>query len=442
MLQVVGFLVLLFLCGLWNIFLLQKIVTVVGIGIKPIIPLQVARIRRPPIIRDDRVRRSGWEDKRNVYTYYEPLGMSVSKYSRHMIGLWLRNWYLVGYHPTILTSNDAKQHPKFKSYLAEFAKYPTVNAKDYENSCYKRWLAFAAIGGGTFMDYDILPVGNITFPNDYRSDELISYAELLPMITHAGPEGVIKQLDYMANFPMDQVGFHNGRRHISDMNMMSMNRSIYDQLLPMPLVEHYSHFAYSLYGKIVKEPLSREHWAAEITLLSRLNRRRISVMIPRGVDITGDLYDYGLGMSVERRDSLIKVLHEQPDQLSRILPNYPTQLANISITHSWPQDYTDGVDLVFVVFGPSILKDFEMSTVKSLADYSHDSNVIPLSIFDPIGCQFLLDYNLGYIARKDIHFTHSYSTDMKNDPIARIYSGRFHEMLADIKALEVQLTKV
>lgn len=92
----------------------------------------------------------------NCYAYFEPIGFLVEY---EVIEHWKRTWGKHGWNPILLSHDDAVKYPRFNEYNEAVAKFPTVNPKEYEMACFKRWAAMAALGGGVMCDYDVMNYG-------------------------------------------------------------------------------------------------------------------------------------------------------------------------------------------------------------------------------------------------------------------------------------------
>lgn len=93
-----------------------------------------------------------------IYTYVEPPGSDIIV---HFTQSWMKN----GWSVVILGKQESMLNPNHDRFMAKVAEFPTINNREYENICYRRWLAFqrqAQIDGGIFFaDYDTL---NINYP--------------------------------------------------------------------------------------------------------------------------------------------------------------------------------------------------------------------------------------------------------------------------------------
>ena len=95
-----------------------------------------------------------------VYTYFDPTVQRCGLPPQDgVLRLWAESWKKFGWTPRVLTDRLARMSPDFDQYLARINKLPTVNAREYENACYLRWLALQDAGGGWMVDYDVINFG-------------------------------------------------------------------------------------------------------------------------------------------------------------------------------------------------------------------------------------------------------------------------------------------
>ena len=83
-----------------------------------------------------------------VCTYFEPLGLNMDddNKTREMLEVWRDSWSKQGWETKVLTEKDAALHPNYTEIKHTLLKLPTVNSKEYELSCYLRWVAVVASG--------------------------------------------------------------------------------------------------------------------------------------------------------------------------------------------------------------------------------------------------------------------------------------------------------
>ena len=87
-----------------------------------------------------------------IYTYYEDIEFAAQE---PLVDLWAKSWQDQGYEAIVLTSRDAKKHPRYdwfdKQMREVHLQVMGEPIKDYGMSCYYRWLAYAAqktVNGG------------------------------------------------------------------------------------------------------------------------------------------------------------------------------------------------------------------------------------------------------------------------------------------------------
>jgi hypothetical protein len=105
-----------------------------------------------------------------MYTFFEYIpvrnrGTSMSDMAdRALIVEWKAAWKAAGWHPIVLTLDDAKRHSQFKDYAEKVSGLPMLGVDGkggavlYNQLCFLRWLAVAATGGGFMSDYDVFPI--------------------------------------------------------------------------------------------------------------------------------------------------------------------------------------------------------------------------------------------------------------------------------------------
>lgn len=109
-----------------------------------------------------------------MYTFFEWIpprsrGTSMSDIAdKALITEWKAAWKAAGWHPIVLTLDDAKKHVDYEDYAPKLSKIPMLGVAGvghggggtvvYNQLCFFRWLAVAAAGGGFMSDYDVFPI--------------------------------------------------------------------------------------------------------------------------------------------------------------------------------------------------------------------------------------------------------------------------------------------
>lgn len=89
-----------------------------------------------------------------VYTYYEDAG---AEGYREALEIWTLNWKEAGWTPCII-GPEAIPAARLAAMAERFRSLPTVNDPRYELAGYDRWLAMEAMGGGVWVETDVLNI--------------------------------------------------------------------------------------------------------------------------------------------------------------------------------------------------------------------------------------------------------------------------------------------
>ena len=141
---------------------------------------------------------------------------------------WWLWYYARGWMPVVLTSTDALSYPQYTELEAHFAALPTVNMRAMELSCYVRWMALSAQGGGLLIDYDIFDLSDTSAYIELSSSvssgntcdhhsALTSYYNHFPMITHGNSSEIARWVTTMSTYQLHPTDVYDNQPHISDM---------------------------------------------------------------------------------------------------------------------------------------------------------------------------------------------------------------------------------
>ena len=166
-----------------------------------------------------------------VFTYYEPVpGISLEDSTR-LILLWKRNWEHFGFQPFVLNEHHARQHKRFNEVNERVSKFPTLNPKDYERSCFLRYLAMAAQDGGIMTDFDCFCYDKTKLSSHFPN-KLVSFQGYIPSLVYGSRkayEGVISAfVDYQVT---KKDVSESGVPHVSDMYIFLRDKT-------MPYIPH------------------------------------------------------------------------------------------------------------------------------------------------------------------------------------------------------------
>ena len=172
-----------------------------------------------------------------VFTYFEPIEeVEEASGQQAMIQHWRSSWAKMGWCPIILGLADAEMHPMYDEYIDSVKRLPTINPKKYEMTCYKRWLAVAAHGGGFMSDYDVV---NYSFEARNPQSELRLYEQgntgaVVPSVVGGTAAGFLSACLCFSTCNVEDVIIEqNGQTHTSDMVILQkMNHKLLFDIAP------------------------------------------------------------------------------------------------------------------------------------------------------------------------------------------------------------------
>lgn len=161
-----------------------------------------------------------------IHTYYEEIPQFP--HERPLLDLWAASWRRNGWTPVILTRADAARHPLLETLEVHALRHlPTINHRDYELACYRRWCAFQAAGGGWMADYDVL---NYTLtpeglepqpsPGPWMGLDNQNPSRLCPCFVGAGPEACAEAIGLFLAHRADEADRRGDRFHTSDQTIL------------------------------------------------------------------------------------------------------------------------------------------------------------------------------------------------------------------------------
>lgn len=165
-------------------------------------------------------------DPCTIYTYFETIPNQTFKLQEAAVDtlkLWEKVWSIQGWHPVILTVQDAKRHQNYSYFRDRFSSFPTINAKEYELACFMRHVAMATVGGGFLSDYDVLPLYIPRCVKPLSSGKYTVIDRHIPSLVSASGQEYTRIAGLMAEFKWkDHPNLFNqsGRQHVSDMLVM------------------------------------------------------------------------------------------------------------------------------------------------------------------------------------------------------------------------------
>lgn len=151
----------------------------------------------------------------NVYTYF----LHINDAALPVIALWKESWSAHGWNPVVLGPDDFKKFPKANDYHSAISKLPTINTPDYEHSCYHRWAAMAAIGGGLLVDYDVYNFGFKPSDLPEIQDSILILDRNAPCVVFGSATAFEAACSVFASYQPVDCDTISGRPHTSDMHI-------------------------------------------------------------------------------------------------------------------------------------------------------------------------------------------------------------------------------
>ena len=175
-----------------------------------------------------------------MHTYFEPpanthwtfgsdaLAKAHWSNGSDALELWRELWQAAGYEPHVLSEADARNHPQYASLRQRWATLPTVNSRHYELSCFMRYAAMAATGGGWMVDYDVLPLRShrqSAWATEEAADgKFTAFQSHVPALLHGAASEWDRVAQLLSSVPWQRNPehfSHNGRPHVSDMHALA-----------------------------------------------------------------------------------------------------------------------------------------------------------------------------------------------------------------------------
>lgn len=195
-----------------------------------------------------------------MYTFYNKIdaedkhtGMTDDADER-LLQAWEEEWNEAGWETHVLDLNDARSHPRFEEF-EEKLRGIHLNGMNtvYNQFCYYRWLAMAAVGGGFMSDFDVFPMN--TTPEDFKDGAFSIYEAT----SHDSNNGGIPCLMSGSDSEWERMAFNvvqNGVEHV-DKDFWS------DMYASIDIYQKHPE-AYNLYSRIADDQLSVQEWNPDL----------------------------------------------------------------------------------------------------------------------------------------------------------------------------------
>jgi hypothetical protein len=149
----------------------------------------------------------------NVFTYFDdinrPNEVELMKY-------WKSSWRKHGWTPVILGDADFSSVKGSERFKASVSKLPTINTKEYELACYKRWLAMS-VRGGLMVDYDVLNYGFTPDMAVKQNGTLVFYEAKIPSAVLGSARQFQRMCNELERYEPCKEDNIDGKPHVSDM---------------------------------------------------------------------------------------------------------------------------------------------------------------------------------------------------------------------------------
>ncbi|XP_071846003.1 uncharacterized protein [Apostichopus japonicus] len=223
-----------------------------------------------------------------IYTYFQKIN-AIAEEERiiqaAILQIWTESWTLAGWNPRILSEEDAKTHPDYLSLRAKFEQLPTINRKEYEMSCFLRYVAMATVGGGWMSDFDVLP---FQFPacSPPFKDSFTIYEGIVPALVYGTSNDYTRvarlmgEVEWQSNPTFIAVG----KPHVSDMLCFAqfLSDGLVDIFSLVEQVETVFQVPFSC-NSTSKEFQMRRPDPSQLPIAVHYSHRSISVILKAGV---------------------------------------------------------------------------------------------------------------------------------------------------------------
>ncbi len=153
-----------------------------------------------------------------VYTYFEPDPKLKANQWDDLLRIWANSWKASGWEPRIIGHSTAVMSPLYGALREKANQFPTVNPKIYEVSCFLRWCAAHALGGGLFADSDV--ICRHSDPFDTHGNLTVHDRDCSTSVVSGSGAAFGDMINRFLNYHPNRLDVAYGRPHVSDMTIM------------------------------------------------------------------------------------------------------------------------------------------------------------------------------------------------------------------------------
>jgi hypothetical protein len=155
--------------------------------------------------------------KHEVMCYFDDMENIGS--STGLSHMWHESWEKYGWSPMVSNYSWLKDHPASDQMIAHVKTLPTINPRNYEESCYLRWLPAQTSNARLFTDMD-------TICNGLKPEDLekLDQSKVNVLIKGGCPAAVYAPAcfpfyEWILKYTKDHAIQENGQPHCSDQSM-------------------------------------------------------------------------------------------------------------------------------------------------------------------------------------------------------------------------------
>lgn len=155
----------------------------------------------------------------NVYAYFDTC--YVSDVARHTLAMWKDSWESNGWHPVVLTENEAANHPLYEVFKTKISSFPTVNVAKFDYQAFMRWLAVASLADDFVVTTEPDVINYTLTPDALRQSKVLEIHSPVPAFIVGAPELFERCCARIIQHTVQAQDEFMGRPHLSDQDFAS-----------------------------------------------------------------------------------------------------------------------------------------------------------------------------------------------------------------------------